>query len=156
MNRLELSDLCFLPLTDAHFDMIRSIEHRAHSHPWKDSMLRNFNGRGACNYGLFDGNGVLVGYFYAQNIVGEISLLNIAVDANWQGNGIGRNLLNKLIELAEQNHAESIWLEVRESNQAAIALYENTGFHEVDRRINYYPTASGKEDALLMSFIVGM
>ncbi|WP_264767992.1 ribosomal protein S18-alanine N-acetyltransferase, partial [Klebsiella pneumoniae] len=81
----------------------------------------------------------VVGYFYAQNIVGEVTLLNIAIDPAQQGKGYGQQLLQHFIALCEQQKAESAWLEVRESNQRAFALYQRAGFNEIDRRVNYYP-----------------
>lgn len=67
----------------------------------------------------------LVGYFYAQNIVGEVTLLNIAVDPQQQGKGYGRQLAEYFLDIGEQAGAESAWLEVRESNQRAYALYSS-------------------------------
>ncbi|MCR2392783.1 ribosomal-protein-alanine N-acetyltransferase, partial [Salmonella enterica] len=48
-----------------------------------------------------------------------------------------------------------LWLEVRASNQAAIALYEDLGFNEVTVRRNYYPSAHGREDAIVMALPLG-
>ncbi|MNR57792.1 ribosomal-protein-alanine N-acetyltransferase [compost metagenome] len=45
----------------------------------------------------------------------------------------------------------TLWLEVRASNRAAIALYEDLGFNEVTVRRNYYPSANGREDAIVMA-----
>lgn len=95
----------------------------------------------------------VVGYFYAQNIVGEVTLLNIAVAPHHQGKGYGKALIEHFLLVCEQAKAESAWLEVRESNVNAFGLYEWVGFNEVDRRRNYYPTATGKEDAIIMSYI---
>ncbi|CCN73402.1 ribosomal protein S18-alanine N-acetyltransferase [Vibrio nigripulchritudo] len=141
-----------VPLQAEHLDSVWAIEQTAHSHPWKESMIRDLNSRGACHHALLV-DGVLVGYFYAQHVVGEVTLLNIAVSPEHQGKGFGRVLLNAFLEQCEAMKAESAWLEVRESNQGAFALYESEGFNEVDRRINYYPTATGKEDAIIMSYL---
>ncbi|GHX22830.1 ribosomal-protein-alanine acetyltransferase [Vibrio cholerae] len=68
--------------------------------------------------------------------------------------GYGQQLLQHFIALCEQQKAESAWLEVRESNQRAFTLYQQAGFNEIDRRINYYPTANGKsEGAIIMSYL---
>jgi ribosomal-protein-alanine N-acetyltransferase len=149
------SDVELVRLADAHLSSVQKIENAAHSHPWKTSQLSNFDGRGACNFAVIDSKGQILGYFYAQNIVGEVSLLNIAVDPSLHGNGVGRLLLEALIEKSEQVQAESIWLEVRESNLAAIRLYESLDFNEVDRRRDYYPIEGGKEDAIVMCLTLG-
>lgn len=144
--------MTLLPLANAHLDSVYSIETQAHTHPWSETMIRDVTSRGACHHVLMDDDKV-VGYFYAQNIVGEVTLLNIAVDPAQQGRGYGKQLIELFLTMCEQVKAESAWLEVRESNTRAANLYEAVGFNEVDRRVNYYPTATGKEDAIIMSYI---
>ncbi|WP_194437413.1 ribosomal protein S18-alanine N-acetyltransferase [Vibrio fluminensis] len=144
--------LQFLSLAAEHLDDVWAIEQQAHSHPWAESMIRDLNSRGASHHVLLENNQV-VGYFYAQNIVGEVTLLNIAIAPQHQGKGYGKALLEHFIDVCENAQAESAWLEVRESNHKAFSLYESAGFNEVDRRKNYYPTASGNEDAIIMSYL---
>ena len=115
-------------------------------------MIRDVNSRGACHHVMLV-DGKVVGYFYAQNIVGEVTLLNIAVDPQVQGKGYGKTLTEFFLTMCENAKAESAWLEVRESNKKAYQLYESAGFNELDRRVNYYPTDKGKEDAIIMSFL---
>ncbi|RJX70459.1 ribosomal-protein-alanine N-acetyltransferase [Vibrio sinensis] len=138
-------------LSTEHLDSVWRIEQLAHTHPWSETMIRNVKSRGAMHYVLIIDNHV-VGYFYAQNIVGEVTLLNIAIDPGQQGKGYGKFLLEEFVTLCEQASAESAWLEVRASNTVAHQLYLNSGFNEVDRRINYYPSAQGREDAIIMSY----
>lgn len=140
------------PLEKQHLQAVWHIEQAAHSHPWAQSMINDLQSRGACHYGVFD-NDELLGYFYAQNIVGEVTLLNIAIAPQKQGKGIGRILMDNFLSICEQADADTAWLEVRESNIKAFQLYESLGFNEVDRRINYYPSKNGKEDAIIMSYL---
>lgn len=143
----------FTTMQSEHLDAIWRIERVAHSHPWAESIVRDLNSRGACHQVMLVDQQV-VGYFYAQNIVGEVTLLNIAIDPAMQGKGYGKQLLDHFIDQCEQQKAESAWLEVRESNQRAFHLYQQAGFNEIDRRINYYPAANGKkEDAIIMSYL---
>ncbi|WP_165312168.1 ribosomal protein S18-alanine N-acetyltransferase [Vibrio ziniensis] len=141
----------FLPLDDQHLDHVWRIEQQAHSHPWKESMIRQLDSRGATHFCMLLDNQV-IGYFYAQNIVGEVSLLNIAIDPAVQGKGYGKQLAEFFLEHCESVKAESAWLEVRESNFLAFELYQQIGFNEIDRRVNYYPTEKGQEDAIIMSY----
>ncbi|PMM42439.1 ribosomal protein S18-alanine N-acetyltransferase [Vibrio splendidus] len=141
-----------LPTSEQHLDAIWKIEQSAHSHPWSENMIRDLNSRGGCHRVLEVG-GEVVGYFYAQNIVGEVTLLTIAVDPKHQGKGYGKALVEHFLDMCEQADAESAWLEVRESNVNAFHLYEKAGFNEVDRRRNYYPTKQGNEDAIIMSYL---
>ena len=55
-----------------------------------------------------------------------------------------------MLKIAENCHAANMFLEVRASNASALALYENLGFNEMAVRRNYYPSAIGREDAILM------
>ena len=82
--------------------------------------------------------------------VGEAHILNISVAPNEQGQGIGRRMLEHLIELAT-GKAETIFLEVRPSNVGAIALYEKMGFNEIGVRKGYYPATNGREDAIMLA-----
>jgi ribosomal-protein-alanine N-acetyltransferase len=146
-------NISIIPMSSDHLDQIYSIECRAHSFPWKESIIRALDSRGACHHTLLI-DGRVGGYFYAQNIVGEVSLLNIAVDPAYQGKGLGRQLLAFFLDFCEQHAVESVWLEVRASNLPAYQLYLNAGFNEVDRRFGYYPTENGREDAIIMSYFL--
>jgi ribosomal-protein-alanine N-acetyltransferase len=136
-----------------HLDAVWQIEQAAHSHPWAESLIRDLTSRGACHHVLLSETEQILGYFYAQDIVGEVTLLNIAIAPKQQGQGFGRELLQHFFTVCAQRKAESAWLEVRESNRPAIELYHSEGFNEVDRRRNYYPSATGKEDAIIMSYL---
>ncbi|MBB1313981.1 MULTISPECIES: ribosomal protein S18-alanine N-acetyltransferase [Aliivibrio] len=139
-------------ITESHLDDIWRIEQTAHSHSWAESMIRDLESRCA-QHRVMLVEGKVVGYFYAQNVVGEVTLLNVAVDPAYQGKGFGRKLTEFFIDMCMEQKAESAWLEVRESNAKAISLYESEGFNEVTRRHDYYPTSNGKEDAIIMSYI---
>jgi len=151
-DRFVLMTINIQPISDTHLDDIWRIERAAHSHPWAESMIRDLNSRCAQHRVMLD-NDQVVGYFYAQNVVGEVTLLNVAIDPVYQRKGFGRKLTEFFIDMCMEQSAESAWLEVRESNIAAISLYESEGFNEVTRRHDYYPTTNGKEDAIIMSYI---
>ncbi len=151
-NQSAVKKIQLLPTSEQHLDSVWRIEQAAHSHPWSETMIRDLNSRGACHHTMIV-NDEIVGYFFAQNIVGEVTLLNIAVDPKEQGKGYGKALIEHFLNVCEKAKAESAWLEVRESNHNAFGLYEWIGFNEVDRRRNYYPSKQGKEDAIIMSYI---
>ncbi len=60
-------------------------------------------------------------------------------------------LLRALVRLALERGARRVFLEVRPSNAAAVALYHSEGFNEIGRRPRYYPAQNGREDALVMA-----
>ncbi len=90
--------------------------------------------------------GRIVGYLIQWQIVDEIHIANVAVDAGWRRRGVGMKLLRE--GLAACPSCPWIGLEVRESNHAARSLYSKLGFQEVGVRRRYY---DGKEDAILMA-----
>jgi len=82
----------------------------------------------------------------------EMHLLNVTVAARHEGQGHARRLLAELYALSASFAATAIWLEVRESNARARALYLREGFTEAGRRRDYYPAPAGqREDAILMT-----
>jgi ribosomal-protein-alanine N-acetyltransferase len=60
-------------------------------------------------------------------------------------------MLQHLLRVARRHRADSVFLEVRPSNHAALRLYHSAGFNEVGRRIGYYPAPKGREDAVILA-----
>jgi ribosomal-protein-alanine N-acetyltransferase len=81
----------------------------------------------------------------------EAHLLNICVREESRQQGIGRKMLRHLVAIARRHNTEVIFLEVRPSNDAARALYEDEGFNELGNRRDYYPAGAGREDALILA-----
>jgi ribosomal-protein-alanine N-acetyltransferase len=132
---------------------VMALERSAHSHPWRQSSFEDcLKGRQKC--WLAEHKGVLVGYVVVTHGGGDAELLNISVSPDYQRRGIGRCLLKHAVECVKDK-ADMLFLEVRVSNQKAIALYEKEDFFEVGQRKNYYPTVNGHEDALLMARQLG-
>lgn len=101
-------------------------------------------------------NGKMAAFAITQVVLDEATLFNIAVDPDYQRQGLGRVLLEHLIDELEKRGVATLWLEVRASNAAAIALYESLGFNEATIRRNYYPTTDGREDAIIMALPISM
>ena len=93
-------------------------------------------------------DGKIVGFAGAMLNFPEMEIMNIVTKKTHRGNGIGRILLEKLIEIADKNHFENVFLEVNQSNEVAKKLYEKAGFVEIGLRKNYY---GENEDAIVMS-----
>jgi ribosomal-protein-alanine N-acetyltransferase len=95
--------------------------------------------------------GDLAGYFLLLYAVDEAHLLDVAVAAERQGEGLGRWLLDKASLRSRENGMRSVLLEVRPSNERALLVYRQYGFAEIGRRKGYYPAHEGKrEDAIVM------
>ncbi|WP_426447364.1 ribosomal protein S18-alanine N-acetyltransferase [Siccibacter colletis] len=131
-----------------------AIEQRSHAFPWSEKTFASNQGDRYLNLGL-NTDGTLAAFAITQVVLDEATLFNIAVDPAYQRRGLGRELLEHLIQTLEQRDVFTLWLEVRASNAPAIALYESLGFNEATIRRNYYPTASGREDAIVMALPLG-
>jgi ribosomal-protein-alanine N-acetyltransferase len=83
-------------------------------------------------------------------VLDEAHLLNLSIAKTYQKQGLGRTLLEHMVDIAKNNQMANMFLEVRQSNISAIALYEIMGFNEMAIRRNYYPATNGREDAVLM------
>lgn len=134
---------------EAHAEAF-AIECRSHAFPWREQTFASNQGERFLNLRL-DADGVMAAFAIVQVVLDEASLFNIAVDPAHQRRGYARQLLQHLIEELTAREVMTLWLEVRASNHAAIALYEQLDFHQVSRRPDYYPTASGHEDAIIMA-----
>ena len=94
-------------------------------------------------------NGDMLGYIGMMAVLDEGYISNVAAAPSARRRGIGRALLKEMLRRAETRRLAFVTLEVRESNEGAIALYAREGFSVVGRRRNYYEHP--REDALLMT-----
>jgi ribosomal-protein-alanine acetyltransferase len=94
-------------------------------------------------------DGEVIGIAATRAIANEAELLNLAVRPSWRGSGWGRALVRSCVEELGSAGAESLFLEVRESNAVARAFYAALGFVSSGRRRLYYPNPP--EDAMVLS-----
>jgi [ribosomal protein S18]-alanine N-acetyltransferase len=144
--------LAWRPMDEADLGYITALEAQIHAAPW---TIANFRDSLAVGYSACVGEseGRILVYGVLMLAPGEAQILNLSVVPDARRRGLGRALLRRFIDDALRLGAEQLFLEVRVSNSAAIALYESEGFARVARRERYYP-ASGpdqvREDALVM------
>lgn len=141
------------PLTPEDFQDAFSIEIASHAFPWSEKTFLSNQGERYLNLKVVE-NGTMVGFAIVQVVLDEATLFNIAVKPDHQGQGLGRYLLEHLIEQLKQKHVTTLWLEVRASNTKAIHLYQSMGFNEAAIRHNYYPARQGREDAVIMALYI--
>ena len=133
-------------------DAVLAIEVQAYTFPWTRGNFIDSLAAGYLMRVLQAADGEVLGYFVAMPGFEEMHLLNITVAAAHEGRGHARAMLASLYELCEPYGASALWLEVRESNARARALYLREGFDEAGRRRDYYPAPQGRrEDAVLMT-----
>ena len=149
----DLARLNYEPMQEADLAEVLELEQTVYPHPWS---MANFVDSLASAYQawvLRDPDGELLGYFLLMAIVDEAHLLNVAVSAERQRQGLGRFLLNQAVACARGLGMESMLLEVRPSNERALEIYRRYGFQTIGRRKGYYPAANQqREDAIVMRF----
>jgi [ribosomal protein S18]-alanine N-acetyltransferase len=140
------------PLREEDLAFVAALEAQIHAAPW---TLGNFRDALAAGYASEVGerDGRIVAYGVLMPGPGEAQILNLSVALDCRREGIGRQLLRRLVDDARRLGAAQIFLEVRVSNAAAISLYRAEAFAEVARRGEYYPpvrAGDAREDALVM------
>jgi len=149
MNAVLKPSIQMRPMQMTDLDAIMQIEPTIFPFPWSRG---NFNDSLNSGYScwVMELDGEIMGYGVLMMILDEAHLLNISIASNQQGRGFGRTLLEHMMQLGRHHGGLNMFLEVRPSNVAAIALYESMGFNEMAVRRNYYPAKHGREDAVLM------
>jgi ribosomal-protein-alanine N-acetyltransferase len=142
--------LDFRPMQKEDLPEIVEIERQSYPHPWTQIIF------GDCLHAGYSGwvcgrSGMIEAYGILSAAAGEAHLLNICVRKESRQQGIGRKMLRHLVAIARRHDTEIIFLEVRPSNVAARALYEEEGFNELGQRRDYYPAGDGREDALILA-----
>lgn len=134
----------------SHISDLAEIENECFSTPWSENALREELNNAYAQFlvAICDGN--VSGYIGAHNILGEVYITNVAVSPRYRRRGIAEKLVDRLIDISENEKADFVTLEVRKSNCAAIRLYEKTGFKIVGERKSFYEAP--REDAILMTY----
>lgn len=125
-------------------------ERAAYEFPWSGDIFRDCL-RVGYNCWVVELGDRVVGHGIMSVGAGECHVLNLCVHPRWQGMGLGRRLLRRLLALAQAKGADTAFLEVRVSNRLARALYASEGFCEIGERRGYYPARNGREDAVVLA-----
>ncbi len=131
-------------------DAVTFNENAAYPFPWSRGIFEDCLQFGYPSWVAESENGDIAGHAVMTLAVGEGHILNVCAHPHFQGMGLGRCLLNTLVDHAEGEAAQRMFLEVRASNHAAIQLYRSAGFEEVGVRRGYYPDDEGREDAVVL------
>ncbi|MGP4123115.1 MAG: ribosomal protein S18-alanine N-acetyltransferase [Sodalis sp. (in: enterobacteria)] len=139
-----------LPLLPSDFSEAWHIEKTSHAFPWNAKSFADNQGERYLNFKLCIGDRIAA-FAITKTVLNEASLFNIAVHPKFQQQGHASALLNHLIAKLKERQVLTLWLEVRQSNTPAIALYRELGFNEISIRRHYYPAVDGLEDAIIMA-----
>ncbi|MEF9997274.1 MAG: ribosomal protein S18-alanine N-acetyltransferase [Burkholderiaceae bacterium] len=140
----------FQPLAEADLDAVMPVENEIYPYPWTRGNFVDALKSGYSVWLLRDENEAVAAYGVLMSVLDEVHLLNLSVARPYQGQGLGFRTLEWLAGVAREYGAQSMLLEVRPSNAAALKLYERYGFERIGVRRNYYPAPGGREDALVM------
>ncbi|SDW58670.1 ribosomal protein S18-alanine N-acetyltransferase [Nitrosomonas communis] len=125
------------------------IEREIFLFPWSEMNFAD-SIRAGYHCRVIELNDLLIGYAIMMRGPDEAHILTIGITAQWQHQGLGCKMLQYFIDLARQQQAIAVLLDVRESNIAAANLYRRLGFKQIAIRTGYYPSMCGREDALVM------
>ena len=136
-------------MTAADVPQVAALERACFSDPWPEQVIaKELENELSLWLAAADGETVL-GYVGSQTVLGEADMMNLAVRETARRQGIASALVTALCAaLRTEKAAETLTLEVRASNEAALRLYAALGFREIGRRPNYY--FHPKEDARIL------
>ncbi len=122
------------------YDILSDVYNKS---PWSEEQILADIKQDNVDYFFLEDEKELIGFLSVQHLVGEVEITNIAVRKSYQGQGLGAQLMASLDDMDFP-----IFLEVRESNKSAQALYQKFGFELVGKRKRYYHEPV--EDAIIM------
>lgn len=139
----------------SHDDLpqVSDVERRSYDFPWSHGVFRD------CLFAGYDclsveQGGAVVGYGILSVAAGEAHILNLCIDSKYRRHGYGEQLLDAMLLRASTAEVREVFLEVRPSNLAAIALYQKKGFRQIADRPAYYQAREGREDAAVFSKLI--
>jgi len=142
--------LDFRPMLEADVQRVMEVERAAFAHPWSEEMIRREleHEFSTVLLAIRGREGPIAGFAVVWLVHDELHVLNVAVAPEARRSGVARRILDRVESRAREQGARVSMLEVRRSNQPAIALYRSLGYREVGVRPGYY--AEDGEDALVM------
>ncbi len=138
-------------MTPDDIDAVLAIEQAVQLFPWSHGNFADALKSGYVCRVAEEVSGEICGYALLMPGVDEAELLNIGVAADQQRKGIGRTILLEMLSRVREMNLKHVFLEVAQSNQAALELYRSIGFKKIGVRRAYYHHATGSMDALTMA-----
>lgn len=140
-------------MTHDDLSLVSDIERRSYDFPWSHGVFRDCLLAGYNCIVLQRGESV-VGYSILSIAAGEAHILNLCVDPDHRQLGYGEQLLDHLLRVATEAEVREVLLEVRPTNEHALALYAKKGFRQIASRTAYYQAMAGREDAAVLSLLL--
>ena len=135
-------------MNDAHVTQIAALEKLCFCDPWSENSIASELNNPLSLWLVAVDGAVVTGYIGSQSVMSESDMMNVAVHPDYRRRGIAEALVTQLSVQLKELGNERLTLEVRASNESAIALYKKLDFEQIGRRPNYY--RHPKEDALIL------
>lgn len=135
-------------MTNADLPQVLAIEAQSFPLPYSENLFLMELDLNVARMRVLEVEGVIRAYLDFWHVSDELHVINVAVDPAVRQQGLGSQLMEDLMSYAAEHEIQHIYLDVRESNRAAIALYSKFGFKQIDLRKGYYQ--DNNEDALVM------
>jgi ribosomal-protein-alanine N-acetyltransferase len=146
-------DVVIRPMSDADVPGVIAVERASYQFPWSEGIFRDCLRVGYVCRVLTAGDEV-IGYGVMSVGAGEAHILNLCVHQAHRCRGLGKRLLEHLLDRAAMAGMSEAFLEVRPSNTAAIRLYQSLGFEQAGMRRGYYQAVGGREDAAVLKLFL--
>ena len=146
--RARLETVTIRPAQENDLDDIAAIERSVFNDPWSRRSFVDLVGQRQVVFLVAVDGRAVVGYAIVLLTPPESELANLAFSRLMQHQGLGKRLLSEGVSAARERGSKEMFLEVRASNAAAVALYSGEGFTAVGRRVRYYSRPI--EDAIVM------
>lgn len=135
-------------MSPRHVAEIAALEKQCFSDPWSENSVAYELTNSLSLWLVATEGDQVAGYVGSQAVMGEADVMNVAVAPEYRRQGIAQALVTELIIQLKGAGCTQLTLEVRASNESAIALYKKLGFQQVGCRPRYY--RNPKEDALIL------
>ena len=142
------SKYTIVPMTAQHIPQIAALEQLCFTDPWSENSVGSELDNPLSLWLVALAGDTVAGYVGSQTVLDEADLMNVAVAPDDRKQGVARALLEELEARLRSKSVRSITLEVRDSNEAAIRLYEKLGYVQVGCRRGYY--CKPREDARIL------
>ena len=140
-------EISYFEMSPGDIPAVAAMEAKYFGIPWKEESIAHYMEAGNTIFLTARRAKKIVGYMALMCVADESDLVSICVHEDYRNLGIARELLDISYEMASKRGVRTVNLEVRESNAAAISLYESENFTRVGKRPGFYKKP--EEDALL-------
>lgn len=143
-----MSSITIRRMAESDLEIVSSIEREVFTDPWSLTAFKTDLNNDMALPMVAEFENKIVGYSNIYIVAGKAQIANFAVAPGFRNRGVGRLLMNEIVDRAEEKKCRVIFLEVRESNTPALELYKSYGFNAAGQRKDYY--SKPEENAIIM------